>query len=109
MSGGAFKKDVAMKLPIHALVLASLTFSPALGGALKDACISKGQSAQHCTCYEREAMAVASPPVIEYMAVQLRTGEPPIGLMLNSGMDVSVFGDQIKALADRTNAVCFGQ
>ncbi len=86
-----------------------LPWGVAHAGALKDACMSRGQTAEHCGCYEREAMTVASPPVIEYMTVQLRTGQPPINLMLNSGMDVGVFGDQIAALADRTNRVCFGQ
>lgn len=67
------------------------------------------QTVANCTCFEREAKVVASPPVIEYMAVQMRTGQPPINMMLNSGMDVGVFGDQIAALSERTNRICFGR
>ena len=97
-----------MKLKFGILLSVFLAPSFAGAGALKDACMSRGQTAEHCGCYEREAMTVASPPVIEYMTVQLQTGQPPINLMLNSGMDVGVFGEQIAALADRTNRVCFG-
>ena len=96
-----------MRAVICGLFIAAGATSPVFAGDLKDACVAKGQSAAICTCIETEAAKVAAPPVIEYMAIQMRTGEPPINLMLNSGMDVGVFGDQIKAMSDQWNAVCY--
>lgn len=98
-----------MKLFLTCLGAVLCAGNVVFAGPLKDACVSKGQTVANCTCIEREAKVVASPPVIEYMAVQMRTGQPPINMMLNSGMDVGVFGDQIAALSERTNRICFGR